>query len=106
MCADSDSCVAISAVDRPRATSVVTYDTGATLIRTYPYTSPSGKSGTVSVYTGEGVGFNDPNGTERNESGYYETHSHSCHVGLSGGHEAIAAKRPATTGYPTKVDPL
>lgn len=81
------------------------YDTGATLIRTYEYTSSSG-SGTVYVYKGEGAGFNDPNGTERGQHGYYLNTTHSCHVGLSGGYEVMAAKRPATKGYPARVDPL
>ncbi len=59
----------------------------------------------VYCFKGEGAGLNDPNGTERDATNTYLPGSHRCHVVWSNGVEVLAAKRPATTGYPARVDP-
>lgn len=64
---------------------------------------PSPEPG-VWCYRGEGAGLNDATGTERNSSNRYMTGSRRCHVIVANGYETYAAKRPATKGYPARVD--
>ena len=66
-------------------------------------TSPPPPPGST-CWIGDGAGLNDPNGTERNAYGVYRSGPHRCHIIVSNGYETYAAKRPATTGYPAKVD--
>ncbi len=58
----------------------------------------------VWCYSGEGAGLNDINGTERDYWNNYLPGMDRCHVGMSNGWEVYAAKRPATTGWPVRVD--
>ncbi|HVH43646.1 MAG TPA: hypothetical protein VM925_14925 [Labilithrix sp.] len=62
------------------------------------------KSLTVFCYKGEGAALNDVNGTERDMNNVYLVGSDRCHVGWNSGYEVPAAKRPATSGYPVKVN--
>jgi hypothetical protein len=55
----------------------------------------------VYCYVGAGAGLNAWNGQERDANGNYLP---VCHVLWSSGLEVFAAKRPATKGYPRRVD--
>ena len=57
--------------------------------------------GSSYCYTGQGAALNDLNGTERDWTGTYLGDEFSCHVLWSSGVEVPAAKRPATTSYPS-----
>jgi hypothetical protein len=59
----------------------------------------------VYCYSGEGAALNDVNGTERDIYKRYFSGRYRCHLVIANGYETYGAKRPATTGYPLRVDP-
>lgn len=62
------------------------------------------KNASVECYTGLGAGLNDISGTERDVAGVYLPRSENCHVVWNGYYEVPAAKRPATYGWPSRVN--